>query len=286
VRAVAVHLLLALVIQTQINTDKRNMRGACVNKVSPIEHGRPIPDTVELGDVVVDLLRGEIRDRSGREQDIRPRSMQVLAHLVRNAGRVVTKDELLAVGWPDLIVTEDSLTQAIADCRRAVGDTDKKLIRTVARQGYLVRIERPDAALGPETGSAPAGPGAGPAGLRRLGPFRTRAGAALALGLALVLVVVAAVLLRPDQVRSTPVLAVLPFKAMVADGTDAYFTEGLTENLIVELARFPDIRVVSRNSSFRFAAGDDPREVMGETGARYVLTGSVQFSGDKLRIAA
>src|SRR5262245_61212874 len=80
--------------------------------------------------------------RSGAEEvALRNKSLELLTHLVRNAGRVVLKDELLAAVWNGLNVSEDSLTQCIHDIRRALDDRDRALIRTVPRRGYLFPAE-------------------------------------------------------------------------------------------------------------------------------------------------
>ncbi|MBN8905737.1 MAG: transcriptional regulator [Rhodospirillales bacterium] len=85
---------------------------------------------------VLDLGKGILKDSTG-EIALRPKSFGLLVHLVRNAGRVVPKDELLKTVWPDVIVTDDSLTQCISDIRRALGDKGPVLLRTVARRGYV-----------------------------------------------------------------------------------------------------------------------------------------------------
>jgi TolB-like protein len=71
---------------------------------------------------------------------LRAKSFALLCYLARNTGRVVAKDELLDQVWPDVTVTEDSLTQAIRDLRRAIGDDRQEIVRTVARRGYLLAI--------------------------------------------------------------------------------------------------------------------------------------------------
>ncbi len=83
--------------------------------------------------------------RGTEEVTLRAKSFELLVHLARNAGRVVPKDELLANVWNGLTVTEDSLTQSIHDVRRALCDTEQKLIRTVPRRGYLFPAEALDA---------------------------------------------------------------------------------------------------------------------------------------------
>src|SRR5580765_6685059 len=71
---------------------------------------------------------------------LRPRSYDVLLHLVRNAGRLVSKQELMDVVWKDVIVTDDSLVQCLTEIRRALGDADR-VIETVRGRGYLFNTE-------------------------------------------------------------------------------------------------------------------------------------------------
>ncbi|TPJ33361.1 winged helix-turn-helix domain-containing tetratricopeptide repeat protein [Mesorhizobium sp. B2-8-3] len=84
----------------------------------------------------LDTRAGVLRDGSG-EIALRPKSLDLLIFLIRNAGRLVPKDELLHAVWSDVIVTEDSLTQCISDIRRALGDKAQTLIRTMPRRGYM-----------------------------------------------------------------------------------------------------------------------------------------------------
>ena len=71
-------------------------------------------DWLDLAGLTLDLRREELRNATGTRIELRNRSFGVLRHLVTNAGRVVTKDELLEVNWPGVTVTDDSLTQCIS----------------------------------------------------------------------------------------------------------------------------------------------------------------------------
>ena len=72
--------------------------------------------------------------------DLRRKSFEVLRYLVEHAGRVVTKEEMLAAIWPDVTVGDESLTQCISEVRRALGDKSQRIIKTVARRGYLIDV--------------------------------------------------------------------------------------------------------------------------------------------------
>src|SRR5512139_3566977 len=85
----------------------------------------------------LDVQRRTLR-RSGSDVELRPLAFDALGFLVRHAGRVVTKDELIAAVWPGLVVTDDSIARCISDIRRALGDVEQKIIKTVPRRGYTL----------------------------------------------------------------------------------------------------------------------------------------------------
>src|SRR5690349_10500288 len=71
---------------------------------------------------------------------LRPKSFEVLRHLVEHAGRVVAKEEVMNAVWPNATVTDESLTRCVSDARRALGDGQQRIIKTVPRRGYLVDV--------------------------------------------------------------------------------------------------------------------------------------------------
>jgi class 3 adenylate cyclase/predicted ATPase len=85
----------------------------------------------------LDLRRGCLRSDE-REIQLRPKSFEVLRYLVENAGRLVSKDELIREVWPKVIVTDDSLTRCVSDVRLALHDHGQRIIKTVPRRGYLL----------------------------------------------------------------------------------------------------------------------------------------------------
>jgi TolB-like protein/tetratricopeptide (TPR) repeat protein len=87
-------------------------------------------------DFTLDLRRGSLR-RSEREIDLRPKSFEVLRHLVENAGRLVPKDELIEAVWPRIVVTDESVARCVSDVRTALGDADQRIVKTIPRRGYL-----------------------------------------------------------------------------------------------------------------------------------------------------
>src|SRR6266446_4260267 len=84
----------------------------------------------------LDLARGCLRNASG-EMELRPKSFDLLRYLVENAGRLISKDELVNAVWPNVIVSDDSLAQCVSELRHALDDPDRRIIKTVPRRGYL-----------------------------------------------------------------------------------------------------------------------------------------------------
>ncbi|SCZ12614.1 adenylate/guanylate cyclase domain-containing protein [Microvirga guangxiensis] len=92
---------------------------------------------------------------------------------------------------------------------------------------------------------------------------------------------------RPEPHGGRPTIAALPFTNRSGDPAQDYFSDGLTENVLTALARFPHLFVVSRNSTFSYKGKPiDLTEVGRTLGVRYALEGSVQKSGDQIRVAA
>lgn len=84
-----------------------------------------------------------------------------------------------------------------------------------------------------------------------------------------------------------PSIAVLPFDNLSGDPSQDYIGDGLTETIIVELAKFPDLSIIACNSTFTFKnKAVLVQEVAEKLGARYVLEGGIQIAGDRLRITA
>ena len=89
----------------------------------------------------------------------------------------------------------------------------------------------------------------------------------------------------PSQPQ-TKAIAVLPFGNISPDKESDYFSDGLTEELIINLSRLKDIRVVPRTTSMQYkVTNKDVKAIGRELGTRYILAGSVRKFQDNLRIA-
>lgn len=107
--------------------------------------------SILLNGACLDLEAGTLT-RDGTSISLRPRSFALLCYLAQRPGKVVRKAELLDAVWPDVIVTEDSLTQAIRDIRLAIDDSSGECLRTFRGRGYSININRSQ-----QTGAAPPG---------------------------------------------------------------------------------------------------------------------------------
>ena len=92
---------------------------------------------------------------------------------------------------------------------------------------------------------------------------------------------------RPLPVSDKPAIAVLPFDNMSSDPEQAFFADGISEDIITALSKISRMRVIARNSTFAYKGQAlDLRRVAGELGVRYVLEGSIRRGGNRLRITA
>src|SRR5262245_50872368 len=91
---------------------------------------------LEFAGYVLDVTRRSLC-AGGRDVVLRPKSFDVLAYLVENPGRLVVKDEIMRAVWPDVIVTDESLTRCVSDVRLALDDGAQKIIKTIPRRGYM-----------------------------------------------------------------------------------------------------------------------------------------------------
>lgn len=246
----------------------------------------------------VNPASGEI-SRDGKTVRLETRTMRLLVCLAERAGAVVSIDDLLREVWPDVTVTPDSVYQAVASLRRALGDDPKQptYIATVPRLGY--RMLAPVTALrDAPTAPAPAALGAGPDGVRSnstaahvgtpraIGRWALAAGVCVAL---LVAAVFAARIVRRSVTAGSPPrsIAVLPFVDLTEKMKEEEFADGITEELIDRLNKTPGLRVPSPTASFAFKNKHRPiPDIANALGVAYVLDGSTRKSGDRLRVAA
>jgi len=219
-----------------------------------------------------------------------------LVYLVEHAGEPLDKDVLLRAVWPGVIVEENSLTQNISTLRQLLGEVrgENRYIATIPRKGYrfVAAVTRKEASASSELPAAvertPAVAHARSADPRRRSKIATVA------GLAVVVVAFASLtLLRapPEVPVSAPhagqTLAVLPFKPLLPTDRNEALELGMTESLIASLARTSPRAISPLNSVRRFGGRDQDAIAAGRAlGVDMVLDGSLQRSGDRLRVFA
>jgi len=92
---------------------------------------------------------------------------------------------------------------------------------------------------------------------------------------------------KPDPVRASPSIAVLPFANMSRDADDEYFSDGLAEEVINALAQVPSLKVIARTSAFAFKGkNEDIRRIAETLGVTNILEGSVRRAGTRIRVTA
>lgn len=219
---------------------------------------------IDLGAARFDSSSGYLFDGEGRELELRHQSREVLKVLAQHPARTVSQATLIEKVWAGREVSQDSVAQCIAEIRRVLGDSEKRLIETVPRKGYRL---------------------VPPASARSLprGRIFVAVGAVLIACLALVWTSFS----QPPASQGPPVIAVLPFDDFSAAPHQGYLSDAVAESIITMLARYPQLTVISRSSSFQFRESDlGTSEIAERLGADFLLEGSQQFDGSRLRITA
>lgn len=217
---------------------------------------------------------------------IEPKILSLLLYLVRNQGRLVRKQEILDAVWEDSAVTENALTRSIGLLRKTLNDDSRepRFIETVPTAGYRF-IARVETVPSSPAETVPGDPQ--PAGSPVSRPRLVRLGVIV---LVCVVALVAVSWLVAARLRSTPTirsLAVLPLTNLSGDPSQDYFADGMTDELITELAHIPNLRVVSRTSVMVDKNAKKPlREIARELGVDAVVEGSTVRSGNRVRITA
>lgn len=235
----------------------------------------------------VEPATGRMR-RDGNEIALEPKVMAVLVYLSRRPQRVVSREELEGAVWSGRVVGYDAVTNAIIKLRRALGDGTRssRIIETLPKRGY--RLVAPVQPLG-----APRAQASSPPALEARRPDRRKAlyAALLALFVSLGILgwYVGTSAPRSGTV-SSPVeraaIVVLPFDNLAADPAQDYFSNGITEDLITELSKIPELAVIARGSAFAYRGDEDLERLRRELGVQYVLRGSVRRDAARIRINA
>jgi TolB-like protein len=214
----------------------------------------------EFGPFRLDSAEGVLL-RNGEPVRLMPKTLDMLRVLVENRGRLLHKDELMKLVWPDSFVDEGNLSHHVFSLRKALGDErgSTTYIETVPKRGYRFVGE-----VRPITG------------LDRLPTARSG-------------------LVPRDPASSDPYslaapriesLAVLPLTNMSETPEQDYLVDGITEALISDLASIPTLRVISRTSAMRYRDTQKTLpEIAQELNIEGIVAGSVLRVGDRVRIS-
>jgi adenylate cyclase len=242
----------------------------------------PHERVLRVGPGRFDPLSGELC-LDGRTVTLRPRTAAFLSHLVQHGGRIVSKDELMQVVWPNAVVTEDSLVQCVKEIRHALGASGRNWVRTLPRQGYAFVPNAPEPE-GPQPAASP--------DVARLPPraaarwFISAPWGRYALALAgLTVVVMLSVfwwrghpLQRPTALPLS--LVVMPLVNLTGDAVHDAAADDMTEALADAFARRGGgrVTVIAPSTAFTFKGSPvDVRRVGAELNVRYVLQGSLRM---------
>lgn len=244
---------------------------------------------VNFGQFEFDLDSGEL-SKSGRSIKLQAQPALALSLLVRRAGECVTRREIQEHIWGQHIVEFDQgLNYCISQIRLALRDKAESpvFIETVPRRGY--RFIAPVTPLSTSNVTESFEPKASVEGSssRRVRPYVIAAFAAMAIGIIAVSVLMWR--LSANRVQSTQVrLAVLPVENIGLEPGQEYFSEGLTDELILTLSQLnpKQLGVIARTSVMRYKGEKKPVDQIGrELGVEYVLEGSVRSENGRARIS-
>ncbi|MGA8442960.1 MAG: winged helix-turn-helix domain-containing protein [Candidatus Sulfotelmatobacter sp.] len=254
---------------------------------SPAESKR----VIRFAEFELDLRAGELRT-NGHHVILPEKPFQILAALLERPGEMVTRDELVKRLWPagTFVDFNLGLNKAVNRLREALGDSAEhpRFIETVPKRGYRLVVE------------VSSGVGTPPATEVALSPHPSRRevtvrGWAPLVAAGLALLAVAALVFdyvwvnRPWRtvqplIRS---IAVLPLENVSGDSAQDYFADGITDELITELGKIRQLRVVSRTSVMRYKdAGKSLPQIARELNVDAVIEGTVLHSGKRVRITA
>jgi TolB-like protein/DNA-binding winged helix-turn-helix (wHTH) protein len=214
---------------------------------------------------------------------IAPQVFDLLDYLIRNRERVVSKDDLINTVWNGRVMSDAALTTRLNVARSVLGDSGEKqrLIKTLPRKGFrfvgtVQEVRRPaDTALTANFGEQSF------QNIARLDWSNAAAQDGLASG------VHNGGTMSISAVTPRLSIVVLPFANFGGDPEQDYFADGITESLTTDLSRISGSFVIGRHTAFTYKGkAADLKKIGRELNVRYVLEGSVQRGGNRLRVNA
>lgn len=270
----------------------------------------------EFGEFRLDPANHRLSRRDGTPVRLTSRIFDTLVFMVEHHGTVLDKERLMEAVWSDSIVEENNLAQSISKLRQVLGEIPgtNRFVVTVPGRGYrfaadvTVRdvIDENTSDLLDKSEAQPAQAAARMVDVAlepRVAPASYRARGALIAALAIIALGGGAWLFRSRGGLSTPAsasisalpaalpqksIAVLPFENLSDDKQNAYFADGVQDEILTNLAKLADLKVISRMSvmPFKEKATRNLTEIAQQLGVEHLLEGSVQRAGDRIRVTA
>ena len=244
------------VLKKSQKTSKRNPK-----PVFPARGAEWDANVYEFGEFRVNE-RERVLSRTGKPVPLTPKVFDLLLILIKESGSLLDKDTLLNEIWPDTYVEEANLSVNVAALRKALGEvaTRQQYIETVPKHGYrfIASVTKWQTERGVESLRNPSAQEAAVPESSRI-----------------------------DQRKDLNSLVILPFHNAGDDPNAEYLSDGLTESIISNLSRLNGLRVVARNTVFRYrGTTQDPADVAKELGARSVVSGRVLQLSDRIVVRA
>ena len=183
--------------------------------------------------------------RDDQQVSVEPKAFDLLVYLIQNRDRAIDKNELQDEIWRGTIVTEAALTRCVMKARRAIGDDSHSTESIRTLRRHGYRFSSEVEEVYDSAGSKTSG------------------------------------LPLPDK----PSVAVLPFTNLSNDPDQEYFSDGISEDICTALSRFRYLFVIASHSSFAFKKESmTASRIAAELGVAYIVAGSIQRSGERIRI--
>jgi TolB-like protein/DNA-binding winged helix-turn-helix (wHTH) protein/Tfp pilus assembly protein PilF len=258
------------------------------------------PQGIQFGAFELDSAAGELR-KHGIKIRLQEQPLQILQQLLEHPGEVVTREDLQKHIWPaDTFVDFDhGLYSAVQRLRDALGDNAEtpRYVETLPRRGYrfIAAVHHGNGVEAKLEATSVEAPASGL--LKRPAPRRSlRITLLVAAGIAVVVLLSALEFMGGSlrerllgKVRAPPIrsLAVLPLQNLSNDPNQEYFADGMTDALITDLAQIASLKVISRTSTMRYKKSEKKLpEIARELNVDGIIEGTVQRSGDRVRITA
>jgi TolB-like protein/DNA-binding winged helix-turn-helix (wHTH) protein len=232
--------------------------------------------------------------RNNQTVALAPKAFETLLLLVENSGHLLTKDELMKRLWPETFVEEVNLAQNISAIRRALDDKNGgvQYIETVPKGGYrfVGKVNVSQAAAPSEARARQ--PAATPTidahpVMSKVIRQRVAIGVAIVMALALLAWGIGRRVRAGDSHSPIRSIAILPLQNLSNDPQQEYFVDGMTDELITDLAKIGELRVISRTSVMPYkGTRKSLGTIAGELNVDAVVEGTVLRAGNRVRVTA